>query len=189
MQKRVTLKYSWAIVLISIATAIGLNNMILSSGLAALSPGYLEATENIYSIPFGSQLLYTGILIPILEELIFRGGVFRLLRRWMNFPFAMILSALIFGIYHWNLVQFVYATLCGLLLAYLCEIFGTVFASIMAHMSMNLTACVFTAYGIFNRIFEEKIYLITITILCLIFFGVLFYYIQKMSKNWMLQNC
>ena len=188
MQKRVVLKGYIAIAVLSIMIALGLNNVLLVIDLAKYSEAYQEAVQILYAPGVLKLILYTGIFIPIVEELLFRGLAFRLLRKWMPFVWAMILSALVFGIYHGNLVQFVYATICGLYLAYLCETFGSVLASILAHMVMNITACVMTEFGWFVWIFEQGARVLVVTLFCIGMAGVLFVYLQKLDVTKLLKK-
>ncbi|CCZ36236.1 putative metal-dependent membrane protease [Firmicutes bacterium CAG:646] len=51
---------------------------------------------------------------------------------------AIVLSSLIFGLYHGNMVQFLYASLLGSLLAVIYHRTGTLWTSILAHMAANL---------------------------------------------------
>lgn len=176
MQKR-----AWLIILISIAIAIGLNNILFVTNLAAYSPGYQEAAEKLYAPSFGMQIVYTVLLAPIIEEFVFRGLIFKVLRKWIPFVFAMSISAVLFGLYHGNLVQFVYAGICGLLFAYLCEKFKTILAPMFSHMIMNLVAVTMTQWKGFQWIFENPFRVVLSTILCIIVIGKTFIKIQKMD--------
>lgn len=181
MQRRNVLKNVWLIVMLSVAVAIGLNCLLLSVDLAQHSERYQEATVVLYSPPFMQQVLYSGILIPIVEELLFRGLVFRVLRKWIAFPWAMVISAVLFGVYHGNLVQFVYAGICGLLLAYLYEKYDSIFAPILSHMTMNLVSVILTQMGVFAWIMEGNMTVVIVVMLCGVIGIVMFRAIQKMD--------
>lgn len=85
------------------------------------------------------------ILAPILEELMFRGGVFGLLRRWSR-PAAYVVCVLLFGVYHtWQyaledptcwlyMIQYLPA---GILLCWCCEGTECIWTSIFLHMLNN----------------------------------------------------
>lgn len=168
MRQRVPLRKYWAIVVFSIALCIGLNNILLFIDLAKYSEAYQKASEILYAPPFLQQLLYTGILVPIMEELIFRVLIFKVLRKWIPFVWAMLISALLFGVYHGNWVQFVYAGLCGLFLAYVYEYYGSFLAPVMAHVVMNLVVCTMTKIGGFTWMFEGTARVIVVTIVCVV---------------------
>lgn len=68
-----------------------------------------------------SMFLYGAVLAPISEELLFRGYVLRALRPYGK-RFAILGSAILFGLFHGNLLQGPYALLVGLILGWLaCE--------------------------------------------------------------------
>ncbi len=64
-----------------------------------------------------SMFLYASILGPIVEEIIFRGLVMRGLERYGK-QLAIVVSAIIFGAYHGNLVQGIFAFFVGVVLGY-----------------------------------------------------------------------
>ena len=174
-----------AIIVMGIALTIGLNNILLLVNLAKYSKAYQEAAEVLYAPSFPVQILCTGILIPVIEELLFRGVVFRILRKWLPFLWSALISSLIFGIYHGNLVQFVYASLCGIFLAYVYEKSKSIFAPICAHMTMNIVACTMTEFGLFSWVFHDVWRVLGVTFLCVVVFVVFL----SISKKWMLQKC
>ena len=84
------------------------------------------------------QFLNDLINGPICEELMFRGIVFHRLKDWVKPQAAIVISALLFGIYHGNVVQFFYATCMGVMLAIIYDKTGTLWISIVAHIAANL---------------------------------------------------
>lgn len=147
MQKRNVLKDFGIVTIVSILLAVGLNCLLLFINLPQYSERYQEANLLLWAPPLWQQILYNAILIPIFEEAVFRGLLFRVLRKWISFPWATLLSAVAFGAYHGNLVQFVYAGICGVLLAYWYEKYQSIIAPIWSHMVMNLIAIVLTQTG------------------------------------------
>lgn len=83
-----------------------------------------------------SMFLYASILAPVWEELLFRGYVLRTLRPFGK-RFAILGSALLFGLFHGNLLQTPYAVLMGLLFGYVTVEYSLVW-SIALHMFNNL---------------------------------------------------
>lgn len=83
-----------------------------------------------------SMFLYASILAPISEELLFRGYILRTLRPYGK-RFAIVCSAILFGIFHGNLLQTPYAFLVGLVLGYVALEYSVVW-SIVLHMFNNL---------------------------------------------------
>lgn len=65
--------------------------------------------ESMTRITEGKSLLmmifWMGIIAPAAEEMIFRWLIYLRLRDWLKLPVAAVISGLIFGIYHGNIVQ------------------------------------------------------------------------------------
>ena len=181
MQKRDVLRHVGIIAVLSIATSVALNILLLHSALPQHSIRYQEASAVLYSPPFWQQIVYNGIAAPILEELLFRGVLFRVLRRWVAFPWAMIISAVVFGAYHGNLVQFAYAGICGVLLAYLCEKYDSIIAPIVSHMVMNMVAIVFTQWGVFAQIMKSSVVAVLAMLVCTVCAVVMLRVLQKLD--------
>lgn len=83
-----------------------------------------------------SLFLYASVLAPIWEELLFRGWVLRTLRPFGK-RFSILCSALLFGLFHGNLLQTPYAVLMGLLLGYVTVEYSLGWA-VLLHMFNNL---------------------------------------------------
>lgn len=107
-----------------------------------------------------SMFLYASIFAPVWEELLFRGYVLRTLRPYGK-RFAVLCSALLFGLFHGNLLQTPYAVIMGLILGYVTVEYSILW-SVLLHMFNNLVlADLLTrltaawsemAYGTFNLI-------------------------------------
>jgi len=83
-----------------------------------------------------SMFLYASVLAPVWEELLFRGYVLRTLRPYGK-RFAIWGSALLFGLFHGNLLQTPYAVLMGLLFGYVTVEYSIRWAMLL-HMFNNL---------------------------------------------------
>lgn len=83
-----------------------------------------------------SMFLYASIAAPITEELIFRGFVQRSLQPFGR-KFAIFGAALLFGMFHGNLLQTPYAFLVGLVLGYVTAEYSILWA-IVLHMINNM---------------------------------------------------
>lgn len=84
------------------------------------------------------SLVIVIVLIPIFEEIFFRGVIFGFLRDNYKFPIALIVQALVFGIAHGNLVQSVYAFILGLFLGAFFYYTNSLYSSIISHITYNL---------------------------------------------------
>lgn len=78
--------------------------------------GALDAASTIELTP--SMLAYSVLLAPVFEELIFRGAFLHYLAPYGK-RFAIVFSALLFGLMHGNIVQLPVAFFLGILLGYI----------------------------------------------------------------------
>lgn len=151
--------------------AIGCNNILMFSGMMQKSISYQQTAEVLYRPGLVMQILCVGVCLPLVEEMIFRGLIYRRMKRDFDVWKAILLSSAVFGIYHGNMVQLVYAFLSGMVLAYLMEYYGTLWVPIVIHISMNLTSCILTEINGFSWMFEKGIRVVGITAFCLLGVG------------------
>lgn len=177
---------NWGIlVLVSIAMCISLNGIIGSSGIEKFSPGYQQAAENLYSGGILLELLTVGVMIPICEELIFRGLMFGRLKEYIKTVPAVLISALVFGIYHGNIVQGIYAFCLGVVMAACCQRFGTVLAPVLIHVTANVTSVCITEVGWLQEILEKQnVLIVAIIVTTLVWIlGICFLMKRSFGKN------
>ncbi len=116
---------------------------LIAAATSAIHPAwmdhYLELIEqsgletNISAL----MLLYAILLAPLGEELLFRGVTMHTARLAMPFWVANLLQAMLFGIFHLNVIQGVYAFALALLLGVICNRCGILY-SILLHILFNL---------------------------------------------------
>ncbi len=111
--------------------------------MMALHPGASPETLNpLYEVLSGSskflQLLFTCVLAPVFEELVFRKALIDRLHPYGE-RLAIVTSALCFGLFHLNLQQFLYATALGLVFGYVYTRTGQLRWSVALHMAINFT--------------------------------------------------
>lgn len=85
----------------------------------------------------GSMMLYTIIIAPLCEEVLYRGVLLRSLEKYGKW-FSIIISALVFGLMHGNAVQFPVAFIIGLVFAYLALKYS-IGLTIVLHILNNLS--------------------------------------------------
>jgi membrane protease YdiL (CAAX protease family) len=83
-----------------------------------------------------SMSLYAILFGPIIEELVFRGFLLRSLQPFGR-KFAVIMSALMFGLFHGNLPQGIFAMAVGIVLGYVATEYSIVW-SMLIHIMNNL---------------------------------------------------
>ena len=79
---------------------------------------------------------------PIVEELLFRGVLFEEIRNECSIKTTIFLTALVFGIYHFNIIQTPNTFFMGLVLAYVYYKTGTIRAPIIIHATNNILATI-----------------------------------------------
>lgn len=157
-------------ILVAITIAIGIFYSIGGNILLALSrignifTGYEQTGELFASIPPVLQVIVLCITVPIAEELIFRGVVFRRIRKYINPVAGIWLSALAFAIFHGNVVQFVYTLPMGLLLALIYEKTRSVLWPIIIHIVANSASVFILDASWFISWLENGIALVVITV-------------------------
>ena len=124
--------------LLGVFLAMSLNLLIATINLDRIFPSYsTEIKPWLFRLPLLTGLFIYGVLAPVAEELIFRWLFFRKLCVYFIAQAAGVGSALIFGIYHGNAVQFIYAFIFGMILAYVYWRFDNILSSMMVHGAAN----------------------------------------------------
>lgn len=115
-------------------------------GLLQSVLNYQEYQETMDQMTSGKSMwfliLSMGVIAPLAEEIVFRWLIYLRLRDYVRMGAAMVISGLIFGIYHGNLVQAVYAGILGMIFAYFLEISGCLWGSVLLHMGANIWSLV-----------------------------------------------
>ncbi len=93
---------------------------------------------DINVLPAWATLFIVAVWAPLAEEIVFRAMIFRTLRKGFALWPAAVLSGIAFGVYHMNLIQGVYASLLGILLAYIYEKTNSLLGVYLFHLSFNL---------------------------------------------------
>lgn len=78
----------------------------------------------------------------IAEELGFRGFILRCLEKNMSVPTAVVISSLLFGLLHFNVLQGVGATLLGVYLGFVTWRTGSVVPAMVAHAANNFLSSI-----------------------------------------------
>ena len=97
---------------------------------------YDQLISMILTDSFLLTFLSSAILAPVIEELIFRFGICGLIYK-DNEKKAIFISALMFGIAHFNLIQSTYAFILGLILAYVYVKSKNLLTSTILHITIN----------------------------------------------------
>ncbi len=100
---------------------------------------YMELEENFHVENSSPAVVFITVCLvgPVVEEIMFRGMIYGRLRRGFSMVPAMFISALLFGVFHMNWVQGIYAGIAGLALAYIYEKTQTIWAGCFMHICFN----------------------------------------------------
>jgi len=136
----------WLVVVWTIILSLGTilpSEWILESLQVRMSEAQVQMFEQIMGKPMG--YIAIGILAPIAEEMCFRGAILRKLltmfpkrQHWI----AIAVSAVLFALAHFNVVQSIHAFLIGLLLGWLYYRTDSILPGIVFHWINNTVAYV-----------------------------------------------
>ena len=119
-------------------------------------------------------IMALAVAAPLIEEVIFRGMIFYDLKQIMPVFPVIIIQGLLFGIYHFNIVQFIYASFLGIMFGLVYSWTQNLWIPVILHFSNNIMA-VIAAKQPGSESFGEsdiRIFLISLTVtvlLCLFF--------------------
>ena len=105
-------------------------------GLLDWIPNIMEQSFDILQSGWGG-ILAIAIIGPVLEEILFRGAITRALLQQYNPTKAILISALLFGVFHINPAQILPAFLIGILLAWTYYKTGSLIPCILMHVLNN----------------------------------------------------
>ena len=120
--------------------------VIVGGGLSELLSSFLNIESSSVSKELLSDDLWLNILqfkivasmlVPITEELIFRGLIFKFIRQHKGFIFSAIMSSLIFSVLHFNLEMLPFTLILGFITAFAFEKTNSLFYPILIHMLVN----------------------------------------------------
>ncbi len=101
-----------------------------------------QFTRNIPAIARISLILMATVTAPIVEELVFRGAIYRFLKHRMNPALAVLVSAFLFASIHFNLISFPSLIVLGIFLCLAYEMTGNLKAPIFLHAIFNINSLV-----------------------------------------------
>ena len=97
-----------------------------------------QDNDSLYSFPIYILILAYAFLIPFSEETLFRVLIFFRLKKIIAFPAAAVLSGIMFGIYHGNLMQGLYGFIMGTIFCLVMHYGGSFFFALLMHSAANL---------------------------------------------------
>tara|TARA_Y100000385_G_C13084938_1_gene635952 strand:+ start:502 stop:1086 length:585 start_codon:yes stop_codon:yes gene_type:complete len=92
-------------------------------------------------------LIHVLLIAPIVEEVIFRGYMYRILKSRIPIIFAMIISSTLFSLIHYNVLSYILLFVLSIFLTYIYERNGSIICPIIIHSLFNLMMSTLIIYG------------------------------------------
>lgn len=116
-----------------------LNSVYYVAADSKLFKDYGEIIQKLNGKTTPLIYLYTMIFGPFIEEYIFRGLIYSSARQGFGHIAANCIQALMFALYHGNVIQGIYAFVLGMLLGYAAEHKKSMLELVALHMIVNIT--------------------------------------------------
>jgi len=136
------------LILATQAALIGVSGLI---SLTGYDPSKVQSSGIDPLSTTAAGIVYIVLVGPFIEELIFRGAILRRLAPY-GVNFAIVTQALLFGLYHLNLYQGVFAFAVGLILGYVAVHFSLKWA-LLLHMLNNALATLADASAVVQWVY------------------------------------
>ena len=131
----------WTLVLAyAVQHAVSIIIGFLAFMLPEIVAAYEEMVESAGLTDYSLTWVFAVVILPpLVEETVFRGLILHYLKKGgARFWAANLIQAVLFGIYHGNLIQGIYAFCIGVLLGYLAERYGSLIIPVLVHALFNL---------------------------------------------------
>lgn len=132
----------WYTIPVGVLASVGISKLVTILPIDGVIGNYSEISSNVMANNIWLQIVTLIILGPFMEELLFRGLIYNRLKKVNDTSIAAYVSAIIFGVYHLNLVQGIYTFIIGILLVFVYEKYNSLWAPYMLHMAANAMAVI-----------------------------------------------
>lgn len=162
------------IILLGMSVSIIFNVIIFElNSVWHFTNNYKISTASIFI-----QILSSGFIGPVLEELVFRGVVYNKLKEFNSYKRSIVLTSLFFALFHIsNPLNVIYAFMMSFFFLYLYEKYKSLRYPILMHVSANSTV-ILIMYIITKQIVWLNIILILVSLAVFIFI-----YIKMLRKD------
>lgn len=120
------------------------NELFTLANLGEKSERYQHVEELFYGNGLLLEIFVLCIFSPLVEEIVYRGFVYSRFRQKLGGVASAAVTALLFGIAHFNLVQGVYASILGFVLGIFVWKTGSLYLAVATHMAVNLVSVLWT---------------------------------------------
>ena len=174
--ERVPFFHYVSVLVMGAAVCLALNHLLIYSRLTELlQDGYADTAAILFQGKLILEIAVAGIVIPIVEELIFRGLAYRRMRWYIKPVPAMILSAMYFAAVHGNWLQGIYAFIMGMLLAFAYERFHSILAPMLIHIGANTVSVIVSETDLLEFVYEDHTAFLIATVIAAVLFVITFY--------------
>ena len=135
---------------ILVCIVVGLGGWLINTGALSLmmisgvlGDAFEQFSELSLQIQGGSlvlDIIVLGMITPFVEEFLFRGAIQKTLSKSMSIKAAIIIQAILFGIYHGNLIQGIYTIFLGLVFGYVAYKCKSIWPAVVVHAVNNIIA-------------------------------------------------
>lgn len=146
--------------------------MILGKSNEALGNIYAEYVKSAHSGSVWIMLLFVGFMIPVFEEMIYRGLIFNQLRENMSIVPAILLQAFLFVVFEmivggaeFNIVETAYGFTMAVIFVLFYIWSGSLWTSIFARAFKNLAALIIVAFFNESTFISGRYVIMAITII------------------------
>ncbi|MCD8068802.1 MAG: HAD hydrolase-like protein, partial [Lachnospiraceae bacterium] len=140
-------QFVWVVT--TLLLALGINMFFIGTGRLRVRRSYKEAAANLYAVGIPLGIILYGFFSSTVEEFLFRGIILLQMDRYMKPNTALLLSALLFGVYHGNLVQGIYAFAIGAVLGMAYRDSGSFVLIAAIHGLVNVIVFLMSNLGLF----------------------------------------
>ena len=152
------------------------DSLLIKCGIKISSIPYDLTTKNYFI-----SLLSLVIAPAICEELLFRGIIFKGLKKHGQ-AFAIILTSVMFTLFHMSISQTVYPLLMGLLLSVIMFYENNIYYCIAVHLTNNFLSLTLSYFKV-NLIFQHWTYILLAIFLFIAFTSVTIYLTFRKNKT------
>lgn len=145
-------KISFKMVLLSVMAAVG--SMGLLNFVLDILPipedlveDFVSGNSQLMNIPLWQSIVCTAIIVPIMEEIVFRGFVFSRLDKAMPTVLAVIITSVLFGLIHGSVLWAAWAAAVGVVLNIVRIKTGSLVPAIIVHICNNTTSLILSEVG------------------------------------------
>lgn len=127
------------------AASIALNLLFTRFLPFLQTEGFSEARKDLMGGELFVLIMSNVVVSPVLEELLYRGTVQRSFEAALNPTLSILFSSALFGLFHFNLLQFLYAFCCGLVIGFSYKKTGLIAVPVIGHSIANLIVVLYSA--------------------------------------------